>query len=303
MKKLILLAPLLAAFSLPAAASPPREGEDMAQDFFRSLEPENTLGGSKYLSSESQRAKIWSYSVEYFKWDEFNNAHGNNDGHWVSEFGPRFNLAYSHTNRSFVDVGFFDTSRHDVTLGVVAYHGGAKKYGVDNLKSKSLYVGYNYEKLIGYKYVTSSGLGFDAAIGGGINTWSRGIMNKTVTDQNGEKQKVGGHELFIEPYVSSELAFSYHMRFNKEIRLALHADYPIKTFEKSNDSSAWIQPKPNLNTGVSIGYYNNDSLNLSYYRLYYKQKKYGASDVNSDSYYQPESHQESFGIEYGYRFF
>ena len=110
--------------------------------------------------------------------------------------------------------------------------------------------------------------------------------------------KVGGFEFFIEGYAKAVARYNIHFNHNNQLSFEIGTDYPLQTWEYSNNTNKLLYPEPNFNTNSSITYYHNKH----FFRTYYREGKYDPSAVNSEGWYQPESKFEIFGLEYGFYF-
>ena len=237
-----------------------------------------------------------SYSIERFKWEENVDFQ---DRYFVKEDGFRVNISYGKDNNRRQDSGRLESINNTFNIGYVDYSGGALSHGVDELKSKTVYLGKDANIGLGYRHFVNDNHSFDIKGFLGINLWNRAILNRTVYSEVEEKDvKVGAYEFFIEGYAKAVARYNIHFSHSNQLSLEVGTDYPLQTWEYSNNTSKLLYPEPNFNFNSSITYYHNKH----FFKAYYRDGKYDQSKTNSDGWYQPESDFEIFGLEYGFYF-
>jgi hypothetical protein len=194
-----------------------------------------------------------SYSIEYFKWEE-NVDH--QDRYFVKEDGFRANISYGRDNNRRQDSGQLESINNTFNIGYVDYSGGALSHGVDELKSKTVYLGKDANIGLGYRHFVNDNHSFDIKGFLGINLWNRAILNRTVYSKVEEKDvKVGAYEFFIEGYAK---AITFLIVINSLLKSELTILYKpgsIQTTQTSyciqNLILTSIHPLPIIMTSIS----------------------------------------------------
>lgn len=239
--------------------------------------------------------------IEHFTWDEYNDDHGNNLGNWVSEYGPRFQWGNTKGNDWGVKKGSFYRDYLNNTIGLVRYDGSLVDDPTYDLKHYTLYVGTDRYRQWGYRIPLGDKITISPVGTLGLDIWSRNILPKKVDDPNnpGESVKAGAVEIFVEPYV--KLALQAGIHFNEGYRLTLEAgqQHPLYTWEWHNDAG-FLKPEPNWNDYASIELSRSGNSGF-FVSLNYQGKVYDASELNSKGWFQPESHEKTIGITFGWK--
>ncbi len=241
------------------------------------------------------------FGVEHFSWDEYNNDHGHDLGNWVSEYGPRFHWGTTRGDDWQTRQGTFYRHKNNSTLGLVRYDGGLVKNPEYKLNHYTLYISRDRSRQWGYRVPLGDHVSISPTATLGLHWWGRNILPKKVDDPDspGEKTYAGAAEIFVEPYVKLGLQAGIH--FHQGYRMTFEAGQqrPLHTWEWHNDAG-FLSPEPNWNDYAAIEFsrYGNEGF---FARLDYQDKLYDTSELNSKGWFQPESHERTIGLTFGWR--
>lgn len=255
---------------------------------------------SPSLSYPNEQYK--TYGVEHFSWEEYNNAYGNQKGNWVSEYGPRFHFGTVKGNVWSTDNGLYYRDENDTTLGLVRYDGSLIKDPDYVLKYYAAYLDHDFSRQMGYRIPLHNRISISPNGTLGIKGWIRAILPKKVYKNHPteEARYAGAFEAFLEPYV--KLGLSVRLNFNSHYQMIIEygQQHPITTLEW-NAEGGFLKPKANWNPYAGIELHKKGD-NGYFVRLDYRKKIYDTSELNSDNWFQPESHERTIGMSVGFKY-
>lgn len=253
----------------------------------------NALANSE---NEVSKERYTSFSIEKFDWVETVDFQ---EDDFVSESGPRINWERGTNNNRRQDTGKLESISHTLNLGYVDYSGGSQEHNIDDLSSKTLYLGHDSKIGHGYRQFIADKHSLDIKGYLGIRLWNRAILNRDVYSNTENKEvEVGSYEFYIEGYAEASVGYNYHYNHNHQLSLSIGTDYPLETFEYSNNTNKLLYPEPTFSLKSSLTYYFNEQ----FIKLYHTDGKYDKSSSNSEGWFQPDIDYEITGIEYGWHF-
>lgn len=250
-----------------------------------------------------------SAGVEYYTWEEFDLA-GNS---LLRETGPRatFSLSADGTDRTspgpvYEANGCFYTTD---LFGNVDYSGHTQPPQSTPISSNTHYIGGGVEGTGGYRFKdVFAGFSVDALASLGWDGWEREISD-TQTGTGGLVN--GSTEDYQVLYTRLGMGL-FHRQGRWSHRLQLGAKYPVDVSEDAHLKSAGfeniaISPKsrPSIYFRWDVVRLDTDgkrSLNLEFYYDSFRFDRSNGVIVGGQSVFQPESHQDVFGVRAGYYF-
>jgi len=233
-----------------------------------------------------------SIGGEYFNWEE--NVDYKDDT-FVSEYGPKIVYERGENNWWTKTQGRLDSSHMKVKLGYVSYHGGSKKYGLENIKGDTYYYDLEYFKGLGYRQEVSESFAIDYKGYIGVKNWYRwidaGTHDSPVT---GESEDIGAYEIYLGAFSKAGIGF----KIKESLYLEAGVNYPVFVAEYSNseENDDLIYPEADIGYYADITYRVNNSI---FVKAYYEESNFKRSDNNDSNFYQPKSESSVSGISVG----
>ena len=243
--------------------------------------------------------------VEQFHWREYGPYHVE----WVDEKGPRLVVAASLDNLRRLDSGELFRFDGKFYIGAVDYDGETQTTGIP-VESTSNYIGVNVEGMGGYRFSRRL-KGIDLLVGAGLDFWVRSIDDTYVS---GLGWVYGGDEDYFVFYARAGLGFSHEMGAAAH-RLEAGAKYPFYVYEYAyplSHDDITLNPKGRASFyakyRIEFGPRTRNHVGLTFYydSYLFKQSDLEPATVSGwptgYAYYQPESHQQTAGVQLGFYF-
>jgi hypothetical protein len=260
--------------------------------------------GGAQAATDASRVSVEA-GMEQFHWREYGPAHVE----WVDEQGERIMVSVNYDNLRRLDSGNVFRVGGKLYLGAVDYDGETQISGIP-VQSTSNYLGMSIEGTGGYRFARRL-KGLDLLAGAGLDFWWRSIEDSYVS---GLGWVYGGDEDYFVFYARAGLGF-FHELGPMSYRIEAGVKYPFFVTEYAypmGSDDITLNPKGRAslyaNYKMEFGPRTRNHIGLT---IYYDRYLFKQSDLEPETvggvatgfaYYQPESHQQTLGVQLGFYF-
>jgi hypothetical protein len=243
--------------------------------------------------------------VEQFLWREFDT----DKREFLEESGQRFSMALAYDNLRRLNSGPVYSLGGKFYLGAVDYDGETQLTSIP-VQSTTTYIGAQVDALGGYRFAGRAH-GLDLLAGGGLDFWLRSIDDTYV---QGLGQVSGADEDY---YVfNAKLALGYlHELGGARHYLQAGVKYPFYVYEYTYQAGAddlILHPRGRASLFARYQWeFGSAARNRWGATLYYDSYRFSQSNVKFETIndvptgfivWQPESHQDVYGLQVGFYF-
>lgn len=261
------------------------------------------LGGFPVAQASEGAGFSISAGVEQFLWREFNQS----GRELVEESGQRYSVAFAYDNLRRLNPGAVYSFGGKLYAGAVDYDGETQISSIP-VQSTSNYFGVQFDALGGFRFAQRLH-GLDLLAGGGVDIWLRSI-DDTYSPVVGPVS--GGDEDYFT--FNAKLGLGYFHEMGKARHyLQVGVKYPFYVYEYAYVSSSddlILNPKGRLSVFAKyqweFGIAARQHWGLA---LYYDSYRFDQSDPERVVefgvpawYVQPQSHQDTYGLQVSYHF-
>ena len=243
--------------------------------------------------------------VEKFNWREFDSL----DRELLEESGVRYTFSGNYDNLRRINSGGVFSLGGRLYVGVVDYDGETQGTAIP-VQSDTDYLGVQFDALGGYRFARHLH-GLDLLGGAGVDFWRRSIDDTFVP---GLGQVYGGDEDYYAFFAKLGLGYFHEMGKARHY-VQTGVKYPFYVYEyayllSADDISLEPKGRPSLFAKYQIEFgsstHNRFGLTIYYDSYRFKQSDAVAETVNGRftgrAFVQPESRQDTLGIQLGYYF-
>ena len=243
--------------------------------------------------------------VEQFRWREIDT----DKRQLLEESGQRYNVAVNFDNLRRLNSGMVYSLGGKLYLGSVDYNGETQLTSIP-VRSTTSYFGVQFDALGGYRFERHLH-GLDLLAGVGVDYWRRSIKDSYV---QGLGQVSGANEDYFA--FNTRLGLGYfHEMGNARHYLQVGLKYPFYVFEYGYQTGAdnvILNPKGRASLFARYQWeFGNAARNRWGVSLYYDSYRFSQSNTVIDTangvptgyiIWQPESHQDVYGVQLGFYF-